>query len=282
MFSLAATGLLVGASPALASPLLDSDLASYTALGGSSGSYAPKISGEGAGGRSETVLAIAAINASPARAGLANPMNESQQGVGAAVMQLAQTLHPAGIINPGREAPARHVSINEPATGTGNLPRLPPPDKVNNARRYLCAMAQANLPAVAFDPDLCNNISMPDDSRTVATTPGIAVNPSLDQLPPPTNHAVRDQDNGVLPKDLQQALLLAALPDDLGSNSDSPGDETTGLPLQSSAPEIATAFAALPSALVIDELAATAPEPATLALLALGLAGIGCKRKRTA
>jgi len=47
IFSLAVTGLLIGASQALASPLLDSDLASFTVLGGSSESHVPKNTGGG-------------------------------------------------------------------------------------------------------------------------------------------------------------------------------------------------------------------------------------------
>src|SRR6188474_1268184 len=74
ILSLAVTGFCIGASQSFASPLLDSDLASYTVLGASSESHAPKISGEGTSGHSESVQAIAAINASPASAGLADPV----------------------------------------------------------------------------------------------------------------------------------------------------------------------------------------------------------------
>ena len=128
--SLAVTSLFFGASQSFASPLLDSDLASYTVLGASSESHAPKITGEGTGGHAESVQAIAAINASPARGGSADPVKGSQRGVGADVMQLAQALHLARLANPGREAPAKHSSSNAAAE-----PGSPTRDNQNNARR---------------------------------------------------------------------------------------------------------------------------------------------------
>lgn len=277
IFSLTVTSLLIGASQALASPLLDSDLASFTVLGASSERYIPKNSGEGSDGRFDSVKAIAAINASPS-AGMANPMTGSQQGVGAAVMQLAQALHLAG--NPGREALPLPSSINEFGPDTGKPPRSPTRDNRDLVRKYLCALAQANMPVATFDRELCDDISTPNELQNAATTPEIAVNPSLDHPPPSSNRA--DSDTGKLIEDLQRALLLATLPVALGPNSDRVGGVSTGLPIQSSSPDLATDFAAFPSALVIDELAATVPEPATLALLALGLAGLGAKRKRTA
>lgn len=278
IFSLTVTGLLMGASQALASPLLDSDLASFTVLGASSERYIPTNSGEGSDRRSDSVKAIAAINASPASAGIA--VTGSQHGVGAAVMQLAQALHLAG--NPGRELMARPSSINELGAETGKPPRSPTRDNRDLVRNYLCAMVQANMPGATLDRELCDDISTPNDFQIGPTTPEIAVNPAFDPPPPSSKRADSDRDTGELSDDLQRALLLAVLPVDLGPSSDRVGGVATGLPVQSSSPDLATDFAAFPSALAIDELAATVPEPATLALLALGLAGLGAKRKRNA
>jgi len=276
ILSLAASGLLIGASQALASPLLDSDLASYTVLGSSSESSIPRSAGESALGGSGTVQAIVALNASVASTGLANPTTESQRGVGAAVMQLAQSLHSAGIRIPGREALARLSSSNELAAETGSPTR----DNRDSARRYLCAMARSQLPGTAIDPeapDLCDDIPTSNDFPSVAATTGNGVNPALIQSSTPGN-----RNTGALAEDLQQALLLASLPVDLESNPDGAGGQSTGKSILSSSPDIATTFAAFPSALVLDELAVTLPEPAVLALLVLGLAGIGYSRKRIA
>lgn len=253
ILSLAVSGLLIGSSQALASPLLDSDLASFTVLGASSERYIPNIGVEGAGGRMARVQAISAMNASPESTGVAKPINTTPQGVGAAVMQLAQALHSVGMDIPGM---ARRSASQEPVAKavaeTAILPQAPSSDKRELARRYLCAMAEANKPVAAFDADLCKDIS-----KDSLLTPGRMADSSWDSKIPAVSNRNTDQ----IVEVRQQTLLQATLPVDVDLKSD-----------------IATSLAAFPS----DELAVALPEPETLGLMALGLAGIGFSRKRTA
>ena len=90
-----------------------------------------------------------------------------------------------------------------------------------------------------------------------------------------SNRDRQNRDTGVLTEDLQQSLLLAALPVDLGLDSGSSLGESADWLIQPASPVIAAAFVNL-------ELENTIPEPATLLLLTLGLAGMGYSRNRTA
>jgi hypothetical protein len=221
ILSMTLTGLLFGSSQTLASPLIDPDLANFAARGASTASHLPKTLQETAGSHSDRVQAIAAINASLASAGSANPVTGSERGVGTTVRQLARALHSTVIDDSGEEVLVRYSSRTEPAAETGNQPNF-------------------------------------------------------------SNRDRQDRDTGVLTEDLQQSLLLAALPVDLGADSDSSLGESADWLMQPASPASAAAFATFPSAFVNVELENTIPEPATLLLLTLGLAGMGYSRKRTA
>jgi hypothetical protein len=164
--------------------------------------------------------------------------------------------------------------------GTSEALALPLPELI--ARVNPWAMVQADRPATAFAPVFCNGVSTPNNSQTVASVIGIVANPFVGWSVEPTNCSPGDRMAGELTEDLAQVLVQASLPLDPVLNTNNPESEASAWPTQSSAPDIETGPAAVPLALVGDELAASLPEPATLALLAIGLAGIGFKRKPAA
>lgn len=250
ILSLAVPGLFFGTSEALALPL--PDLAGFAVLGASTESQPPGFAGDVADGHSDTVRAIAAINASPASSGPVDPMNGAQQGVGSVVRELAKTL------------------------------RTSTRDSHDIAQVSPWAVGQASRPATVSAPVFCNDVSTPNNPLTVATVMGIVAYPLVGWPVQPTDCVPGDRIAGELTEDLAQALVQANLPLDPVVNTNNPEGEASAWPIQSSTPDIETAPAAFPMALVGDELAATLPEPATLALLAIGLAGIGCKRKSAA
>ncbi len=264
--SLAATGLILGASQALATPLLDSDLASFTVLGASAERSIP----QSADAHADAVQAIAAINAAPARSGLSQPMPGSQPGVGAAVSQLAQALRLA--------APDHHAASDGPVGNNGKPSWSPARDEPDLFRKYLCAMAQAMTPVAESAAALCRELAPPPAFQALASPPGLASAASANR--PAGRRTDGTDDTGDAPADLQQALLLATLPGE--TMSDSAGGMAAGWSLPATGANPATDFVAFPAALLIAPLAATVPEPATLTLLAFGLAGLACRRKRAA
>jgi len=270
LLSLAMTGILYGGTQAFASPLLDSDLASFTVLGAAMMSKTPTdaIGGNAGEWSSGGANAIAGgLNASPGVAAVGQEMGEGAGQAGISVAQLARARLTTAIDHPESSTPAAQVPhpdldkfIHNPggndfSAGPANRSAHPARDDRKIAWKDFCSNAQANPGAVTSDQGnistICADILSGNGGLDVAAASGAT-----------TNAVFRPT-----------TLLI-----DGGSNNGS--GELQGAQGGVNSPDNAIATAFLPFALVNDNSGSNLPEPAMLALLAVGFVGLEFSRRR--
>lgn len=269
LVSLAVTGVFYGAPEAIALPLLDSDLASFTGLGASVRNNTPGA-------------ALGNANASNASPGSAVLASQSAGGNGNPAANSGNSGYPAAWTNPGysgrgnpwttpdMDDAIRHPGVN----GHGAKPDKPSvalgDDDGNAAKdKDLCGRLLANNRGITLDQDrladFCADVSEEIAVLEVATNP----DGSIDEPYLPATGGYHGPDGASAP---ESVLEEATAPD-------SPSDEAVPNVLVVAAPEVGPAIG---PAIAPEIAPQSVPEPATLALLlagVAGLAGVGGSRR---
>ncbi len=259
ILTLAMAGVICSAGPALATPLLDSDMASSMVLGASKATRAniDALGGDHGNGSGVSVQAISTLGAQAAAAipGLQGEQGLAEQGLAAASLASAQTF-------PG--SPGSGAARNKPGSGGTTAPGPELATQADHApatlalrddnpgRIPVCDIARVRTAIAGLDlaslAALCNDVTA--DGNGISGTPPARVDlVSFDPAAADSNGAGNDGlTNNV--SDFTAAV---------GGTSD-PGN--------------------LLVALAIDDGLAL-PEPSTLLLLAASLAGLAWRRRRS-